>query len=56
MYMGIHQNFVAGRWTEASKSASNVNPSNTRDIIGEYARGTKDDANRAIALQPPGTL
>jgi acyl-CoA reductase-like NAD-dependent aldehyde dehydrogenase len=46
--MGIHQNFVGGRWSEASKSAPNVNPSNTRDIIGEYARGTKDDANRAI--------
>jgi len=46
--MGIHQNFVGGRWSEASKSAPNVNPSNTRDVIGEYARGTKDDANRAI--------
>src|SRR6266567_9299636 len=46
--MGVHQNFVAGHWTEASTAAPNVNPSNTRDIIGEYARGTKDDANRAI--------
>ena len=48
--MGIHQNFIGGRWTEASMVAPNVNPSNTRDVVGEYARGTKDDANRAIEM------
>jgi superoxide dismutase, Cu-Zn family len=48
--MGIHQNFIGGRWTEASTAAPNVNPSNTRDIVGEYARGTKGDANRAIEM------
>jgi hypothetical protein len=42
----MSQNFVGGRWSEASKSTPNVNPSNARDVIGEYARGTKDDANR----------
>src|SRR5436190_12480848 len=48
--MGIHENFIGGNWTEASTAAPNVNPSNTRDIVGEYARGTKDDANRAIEM------
>src|SRR5206468_559958 len=46
--MGIHQNFVGGRWIEASAAAPNVNPSNTGDIVGEYARGTRADANKAI--------
>jgi aldehyde dehydrogenase (NAD+) len=35
--MGIHENFIGGNWTEASTAAPNVNPSNTRDIVGEYA-------------------
>jgi hypothetical protein len=48
--MGIHENFIGGNWTEASTAAQNVNPSNTRDIVGEYARGTRDDANRAIEM------
>src|SRR5437667_5728805 len=48
--MGIHQNFIGGRWTEASMMAPNVNPSNTRDIVGEYARGTRGDADRAIQM------
>src|SRR6478672_3565138 len=48
--MGIHENFVGGNWTEASTAAPNVNPSNSRDIVGEYARGTRDDANRAIGI------
>ena len=42
--MGIHENFIGGSWTEASTAAPNVNPSNTRDIVGEYARGTRDRA------------
>jgi acyl-CoA reductase-like NAD-dependent aldehyde dehydrogenase len=46
--MGIHQNFVGGRWIEASAAAPNLNPSNTGDIVGEYARGTRADANNAI--------
>jgi len=46
--MGIHPNFIGGRWIEASAAAPNVNPSNTGDIVGEYARGTRADANNAI--------
>jgi hypothetical protein len=63
--MGIHENFIGGNWTEASTAAPNVNSSNIRDIVGEYARGTRDDANRAIemaqvsslvAVEPAGAL
>ena len=48
-------NLVMGRGSEigqailASTAAPNVNP-NTRDIVGEYARGTRDDANRQCRL------
>jgi hypothetical protein len=44
--MGIHENFIGGGWTEASTAAPNVNPSNARDIVGEYARGTRDDKQK----------
>ena len=49
--MGIHENFIGGSWTEASTAAPNVNPSNTRDIVGEYARGTSSPLkNLAMAM------
>jgi hypothetical protein len=52
--MGIHENFIGGNWTEASTAAPNVNPSNTRDIVGEYARGTRDDGVSILAATDPG--
>ena len=64
--MGIHENFLGGNWTEASTAAPNVNPSNTRDIVGEYARGTRngklgdrDGESRVsslVAVEPAGAL
>jgi aldehyde dehydrogenase (NAD+) len=42
------KNYIAGEWRESSEAADNVNPSNTRDIIGHYARATAADAERAI--------
>lgn len=42
-------NFIGGDWASASETAPNVNPSNTDDIIGLYARGTRSDAAAAIA-------
>jgi aldehyde dehydrogenase (NAD+) len=46
--MTIHQNFIAGNWGKASAGAPDVNPSNTKDVVGEYARATKADAEAAI--------
>jgi acyl-CoA reductase-like NAD-dependent aldehyde dehydrogenase len=42
-------NFIAGEWLDAADGAPNVNPSDTRDIIGVYARASDADAQRAIA-------
>ena len=42
-------NYIAGEWMLAQDAAEDVNPSNTGDIVGVYARGGADDARRAIA-------
>ncbi len=46
--MTIHKNFIAGEWLGDS-GAQNINPSNTGDVVGDYVRATKADAERAIA-------
>jgi alpha-ketoglutaric semialdehyde dehydrogenase len=43
------KNFIGGEWVAASNGADNVNPSNTGDVIAEYGRGSRADAERAIA-------
>jgi acyl-CoA reductase-like NAD-dependent aldehyde dehydrogenase len=47
--MTIHQNFIGGEWVAAKTAAPNINPSDLKDVIGEYARATKADAEAAIA-------
>jgi aldehyde dehydrogenase (NAD+) len=44
----IFKNLIDGEWV-GSVGSQNINPSNTADVIGTYAQGTADDANRAIA-------
>ncbi len=46
--MTIHKNLIAGEWV-GSDGVANINPSNTNDVIGEYARASADDAKTAIA-------
>jgi aldehyde dehydrogenase (NAD+) len=43
------KNFIAGEWIAASEAAPDVNPSNTKDVVGEYPRANKADVERAIA-------
>ncbi|MGB6308171.1 MAG: aldehyde dehydrogenase family protein [Steroidobacteraceae bacterium] len=45
----IHQNFIAGEWRAGADVSRNINPSDTRDVVGEYARGSASDANAAVA-------
>ena len=47
--MSVHQNFIAGQWTNSAEAADNINPSNTQDVVGVYARGSRQDAEAAIA-------
>ncbi len=43
----LHRNVIAGEWVAGDASA-NINPSNTNDVVGEYASASADDALRAI--------
>ena len=45
----FHANLVDGDWVAGSDAGENVNPSNTDEVVGRYARGSKADAERAIA-------
>ncbi|MCB1486425.1 MAG: aldehyde dehydrogenase family protein, partial [Bauldia sp.] len=44
----LHRNYIAGEWREG-EAAPNVNPSDTKEVIGHYARATAADAEAAIA-------
>ena len=45
----LHHNLIAGEWVEGEGVTENINPSNTDDVVGRYARASKADAERAIA-------
>jgi acyl-CoA reductase-like NAD-dependent aldehyde dehydrogenase len=40
--------FIGGEWIEASETIENINPSDTSDIIGNFASATPDDALQAV--------
>lgn len=42
-------NLINGRWTEGAERIPNVNPSDTGDVVGAYARGDTAQAEAAIA-------
>src|SRR5437016_1641073 len=44
----IFGNFINGAWTEGTGDYANTNPSDTRDVIGRYARATEKQATDAI--------
>ncbi len=46
--MTLHQNLIAGEWV-GGDGVANINPSDTNDVVGEYARASADDARAAIA-------
>ncbi|KOF21190.1 aldehyde dehydrogenase [Ensifer adhaerens] len=46
--MTLHQNLIAGEWV-GGDGVANINPSDTNDVIGEYARASAEDAKAAIA-------
>ncbi|MDH1255890.1 aldehyde dehydrogenase family protein [Comamonas thiooxydans] len=43
-----HLNYIAGEWTAGASVALNINPSDTRDIVGQYARADEQQAQIAI--------
>lgn len=52
----IQRNFINGQWVQAEGATENRSPANPEDLIGVYARGTAEDADRAVeaarAAQP----
>ena len=47
--MSIHQNYIGGEWCASSRTSRNINPSNTDELIGDYALADEADTERAIA-------
>ena len=45
----MHKNLIAGEWVEAQRVSRNINPSDTRDLVGEYAQADAAQAGAAIA-------
>ena len=48
MSTNLHKNFIAGAWVEGATAGLNINPSDTNDVIGEYARADAAQAAQAI--------
>ena len=46
--MSAHQNYIAGEWVDGSTVTRDINPSNTNDLVGEYAQADAAQTNAAI--------
>src|SRR5690606_20718255 len=44
----LHKNLINGEWV-GSEGVENINPSNTAEVVGLYARATADETKQAIA-------
>lgn len=42
-------NLIGGEWVAGAGTRPNINPSNTNDVLGDYARASKAHAQHAIA-------
>jgi aldehyde dehydrogenase (NAD+) len=45
----MHKNLINGEWVEGARASRNINPSDTRDVIGEYAQADAAQAREAVA-------
>jgi acyl-CoA reductase-like NAD-dependent aldehyde dehydrogenase len=45
----MHKNLINGEWVEGARTSRNINPSDTRDVIGEYAQADGRQARDAVA-------
>jgi acyl-CoA reductase-like NAD-dependent aldehyde dehydrogenase len=46
--MIVKRNYIAGEWLDGSSHGENLNPSDTRDVIGLYARASQAQAMDAV--------
>jgi len=47
--MDVHGNLIGGEWVDGPDVSENINPSDTTDVVGRYARGDAGQAREAIA-------
>jgi alpha-ketoglutaric semialdehyde dehydrogenase len=45
----MFKNLIGGEWVESTRTSRNINPSDTRDVVGEYAQANAEQAKQAIA-------
>jgi aldehyde dehydrogenase (NAD+) len=45
----MFKNLIDGEWVEGTRTCRNINPSDTRDVVGEYAQANAEQAKQAIA-------
>ncbi len=45
----LFKNLIGGEWVDGAAARPNVNPSNTADIIGQYAHASRAQTEQAIA-------
>jgi len=45
----MFKNLIAGQWVDGARITRNINPSDTRDVVGEYAQADAAQAHEAIA-------
>ena len=50
--MIVYRNFINGEWVESSsgKTIQNINPANTRDVIGTVKLSTREEAQKAVEV------
>lgn len=44
----MYKNLIGGEWVDGARASRNINPSDTRDVVGEYAQADVDQARKAI--------
>jgi alpha-ketoglutaric semialdehyde dehydrogenase len=45
----LHQNLIAGDWVAGAKVTKNINPSDLKDVVGEYTQADQAQTETAIA-------
>jgi alpha-ketoglutaric semialdehyde dehydrogenase len=45
----MHDNYINGEWVHGARASRNINPSDTRDLVGEYAQADAAQTAAAIA-------
>src|SRR3974390_895550 len=45
----ILKNFIGGEWVDGTGVTKKINPSNTKDVVGEYAKADRAQTEKAIA-------